>query len=134
VTATVFRMGSFTSVGRVRALNEDAVIVDKQVGLAVVADGIGGAEAGEIASRIAVQTILEDLRRSLTPMRKDLQPAELVQILKDTLVQTNEKVCSAAESKLEWRGMGATAAVAVIQDACAAIARSYGGSRRETVL
>ncbi|MEM8768996.1 MAG: Stp1/IreP family PP2C-type Ser/Thr phosphatase [Pseudomonadota bacterium] len=47
--------------GRVRSNNEDAVAFDRQRGLAVLADGMGGLDAGEVASRIAVERVLGEL-------------------------------------------------------------------------
>ncbi|MCB2070920.1 MAG: hypothetical protein KDF67_15570, partial [Ottowia sp.] len=46
-----------TDVGRVRANNEDAVVVDAANGIAVLADGMGGYNAGEVASALAVDLI-----------------------------------------------------------------------------
>ncbi len=51
-----------SDTGKVRRNNEDAFAFDPDVGVAVLADGMGGLEAGEVASRIAVDTILEGLR------------------------------------------------------------------------
>jgi protein phosphatase len=51
------KVGAATSVGRVRSINEDAFSVDADRGLFVVCDGMGGAAAGEVASRLAVETI-----------------------------------------------------------------------------
>ena len=51
------RVGAATSVGRVRPINEDAYLAKSDHGLFVVCDGMGGAAAGEVASRLAVDTI-----------------------------------------------------------------------------
>jgi len=56
-----------THRGRVRAHNEDAVAVEPDSGLVVVADGIGGASAGEVASRLATQTITQRFRGKTRP-------------------------------------------------------------------
>ncbi|MBF0214113.1 MAG: serine/threonine-protein phosphatase [Magnetococcales bacterium] len=51
-----------SDVGRVRTLNEDAFLVDDQIGLLVVADGMGGHDAGEVASKLVVDSIRTTLR------------------------------------------------------------------------
>lgn len=55
-----------TDQGRVRARNEDAVAVHPDCGLVVVADGVGGAKAGDVASRLAANTIAERFQRRAT--------------------------------------------------------------------
>lgn len=55
------RVGAATDIGRVRHLNEDAYTLRAEQGLFVVCDGMGGAPAGEVASELAVETILAHL-------------------------------------------------------------------------
>jgi PPM family protein phosphatase len=55
------RVGAATHIGRVRALNEDVYLVRAERGLFVVCDGVGGAPAGEVASQMAVDGVLEQL-------------------------------------------------------------------------
>jgi serine/threonine protein phosphatase PrpC len=56
------RVGAATHIGRVRALNEDVYLVRAERGLFVVCDGVGGTPAGEVASQMAVDNVLDQLR------------------------------------------------------------------------
>jgi serine/threonine protein phosphatase PrpC len=56
------RVGAATHIGRVRALNEDVYLVRAERGLFVVCDGVGGTPAGEVASQMAVDNVLDRLR------------------------------------------------------------------------
>jgi len=58
------RVGAATHVGRVRALNEDVYLARAERGLFVVCDGVGGSPAGEVASQMAVDNVLEKLRNA----------------------------------------------------------------------
>src|SRR6185436_5464972 len=57
------RFFAATDVGRVRDHNEDNYLVDKKLALFVVADGMGGHAAGEVASALAVRTVHEEVRK-----------------------------------------------------------------------
>ena len=64
-------MATATHTGMVRSHNEDSVIVEADIGLAVLADGMGGYNAGEVASGIATALITDETKQAL--MRNDLQ-------------------------------------------------------------
>jgi serine/threonine protein phosphatase PrpC len=105
--------------GRVRQNNEDYFIIDTQLGLYLVADGMGGARAGERASRLAAETVRDHIRRIGHP-----SPETLVRAFEEA----NLAVLRAAGGDKEFEGMGTTL-VAVLetgQDLCVA---SVGDSR-----
>ncbi|MDR0396727.1 MAG: Stp1/IreP family PP2C-type Ser/Thr phosphatase [Oscillospiraceae bacterium] len=91
------RAVSRTDTGRVRVKNEDAVLIDP-AGLYIVADGMGGHRAGEIASSIAAQS----LRRSLSGA--PFNPGALA----EAVSLANQAVYEAARSRVECQGMGTT--------------------------
>ncbi|HLH75550.1 MAG TPA: Stp1/IreP family PP2C-type Ser/Thr phosphatase [Candidatus Binataceae bacterium] len=120
------RCGAVTDVGMVREHNEDALLTweyfrDSEVEpasryLYVISDGMGGAEAGEVAAAIAVQTIrdyVENGRTAHTP---------LADLLREALEEANRKILEKQAQDPAKRGMGATAVAALIEPPEAAIA------------
>lgn len=82
------RMAGRSDIGRVRDNNEDYLDWDVTRGLALLADGVGGGNAGEVASRMAVATLLEML-----PDHFDVTPAaECLQQLRDAISQANRRI------------------------------------------
>lgn len=107
-----------SDVGCVRKNNEDSFLVDSELGLYVVADGMGGAQAGEVASRLAVSSIKEFLSQS--PL---LNEDSLLQALE----YANQCILSAA-SDPALRGMGTTL-VCVLDAPGGLILANIGDSR-----
>ncbi len=94
--------------GMVRPLNEDAVGADPAIGLFVVADGLGGYNAGEIAATMAVSRLLGDLGRGLTAavcFSKTYDPAVA---LRRTLFALNGEIFRAALQSTMYEGMATT--------------------------
>ncbi len=85
--------------GRVRKNNEDYLLVSHAKKLYVVADGMGGAQAGETASKLAAETVLEVLNQRPIPALRDLEEA---------FVEANDRVRKLASSDLSLEGMGTT--------------------------
>ena len=94
-----------TDRGRVRPRNEDAVTVHADLGLVVVADGVGGASAGEVASALAAETIRERFRRQTLP-RTDAEKAKL--LAEAAVEEANRAVWQLAQTKTDCVGMGTT--------------------------
>jgi protein phosphatase len=86
-----------TDAGLVREVNEDSILADPS-GLFIVADGMGGHRAGEVASSIAVDTLRELLSGAL------FDPG----ILTDAVSRTNSRVFEASQGNAEYSGMGTT--------------------------
>lgn len=100
-----FAAHGVTHAGR-RASNEDALLVDPSLGLFVVADGMGGHRAGEIASGLAVQTIKSVMAGE--PPSGDL--------LCHAVECANDEILAAASSNPDQAGMGTTVTALLIQD------------------
>ena len=99
-----------SEVGRVRVSNEDSYGFDLQHGVFVVCDGMGGHAAGEVASGIAVETVLSYFRDQ-EPLAADanLMNAPLgAQLLSDAVNKANENILQYAEGHTTASGMGTT--------------------------
>lgn len=101
-----------THPGLVRPLNEDAVGAEPDVGLFMLADGLGGYNAGEIASTMAVSTLLADLTAALTQAREDEQPFDAHRVLAESLIGMNQNIFRAALNSTAFEGMATTVVIA----------------------
>jgi protein phosphatase len=106
-----FRVAGLSDVGRCRAVNQDHYLVDPSSGLYAVADGMGGHAAGEVASRIAIETLSEVMRRENGSSWNDT--TEAARALEEALAVGNRRICESTASHAEWRGMGTTIVAAV---------------------
>jgi protein phosphatase len=114
---------SHTDVGRVRASNEDYCLALPDVGLYLLADGMGGAKGGERASRIAVETVAEMVQKS---------PHRDASVLLKAVEEANHRVREEAgrDSRLEGMGTTIVAALSLKEDLAEDIAiASVGDSR-----
>lgn len=119
--------------GRVRSHNEDSVAFDASVGLVVLADGMGGYNAGEVASGIAVSVMSTEIKhhlQSVSPEEQDAFSGEDagVVLLRDNLQKANASIFHAAESQPQYSGMGTTIVSALFYDNRVAVAH-VGDSR-----
>ncbi|HXS96223.1 MAG TPA: protein phosphatase 2C domain-containing protein [Candidatus Limnocylindrales bacterium] len=105
--------------GCVRGNNEDYCLIEPELGLYVLADGMGGAKAGECASKLAVETVAESV---LFAQRRDSQ------VLLSAVEEANRRVLEAAQNDSSLEGMGTTLVAALETDSGLSIA-SVGDSR-----
>lgn len=107
-----------THPGR-RASNEDALLVEPALGLFVVADGMGGHKAGEVAAHIAIDTIREFIEQSRAlddmtwPYGLDPTLSPDANRLRTSVRLANTRVLDASESRAECAGMGTTVVAAL---------------------
>lgn len=102
-----------TDLGRVRDNNEDAVAVDPSAGLALLADGMGGYKAGEVASGLAISVIQPELAQWLTEAGKSASIARLRQAIFDCVVRANGLILKSSLTHAAHAGMGTTLVVGV---------------------
>lgn len=110
-----------TDVGRVRTNNEDAVAEDPELGLLVLADGMGGYNAGEIASGIATTTVLDVVRRQLKEIKRGEIDAESGYsreslLLKESVEAAHQTIYQVAQSQPQCAGMGTTIVTVLLHD------------------
>ncbi len=116
-----------TAVGRRREKNEDAFLVDPGMRLFAVADGMGGHAAGEIASRIAVDTLEDAMRgHGFDPEAAGAQDAS--RVLEASIAEANRRICDSIQFHDEQRGMGTTL-VALVALPDKAVLAHVGDSR-----
>jgi len=101
-----------THAGQVRPLNEDAVGADPESGLFILADGLGGYNAGEIASTMAVSTLLAELPAELDTARQNLSGFDPQRVLRESLIAMNSTIFRAALNSSAFEGMATTIVVA----------------------
>jgi len=102
--------------GRARSNNEDSVATDDSVCLAVLADGMGGYNAGEVASNMATSFIRTELGRWLREASTQASDAEVRRAMDICVDNANRAIFNAANSNPQYAGMGTTLVVAVFRD------------------
>jgi len=115
--SSVLEIATATHPGMVRSHNEDSITADGEMGLAVLADGMGGYNAGEVASGIAVAMIPAEMRKALAACPPgDLNGKRMERLIGDQAVRANATIYAAAQKESQYRGMGTTLVVALWHD------------------
>lgn len=133
MTATLIGAGH-TDVGRKRQFNEDSFAFDLSSGLLALADGMGGHAAGEVASKIAIDTVTEFIAQTSGrtdiswPFGFDDRISRSSNLLRTAVRLANDRIFKNIEGHEELRGMGTTLVAALIQDGRASVAH-VGDSR-----
>ena len=124
------RVGAGTHTGQVRTLNEDAYMLRAEDGLFVVCDGMGGAPAGEVASQLAVDAMLKELRAPGAETVPSDERAYLPQTSRLAAVvrRSNEVIYDQAQKDPRQAGMGTTVVGAWIRQQVVSVAH-VGDSR-----
>jgi protein phosphatase len=103
--------------GRARSNNEDSVAIDADASLAVLADGMGGYNAGEVASNMATSFIRTELGRWLREASVQASDQDVRRAMDICVDNANRAIFNAANSNPQYAGMGTTLVVAVFRDA-----------------
>jgi serine/threonine protein phosphatase PrpC len=112
-----------TDVGQVRDHNEDYVSSDDRIGLAVLADGMGGLNAGEVASSMTVHLLMDEMRayaEGESDIEDDLTETGgvplKVQIVRKAIEKANSSVFHVSQTQPHCEGMGTTIVVSMFYD------------------
>lgn len=110
--ALTLNIGKCSLLGNYRENNEDSIDVrqfpDLTVG--VVADGMGGQQAGEVASKRAIEIVPRELRKNLST---NLNPEAVKEITKRAIVQANEEIMAMGALDKDMKNMGTTVVMAI---------------------
>ena len=116
-----FRCVGASDTGRVREHNEDTIGTDGDIGLVVLADGMGGYKAGEVASGIAVRTVLALIKDAVD--REDLSRHDEANglsrpgiLLRDAITRANKVIYQTAKTQSNCEGMGTTVVAGLLFD------------------
>ena len=109
-----------SDTGQVREHNEDSTAAESSLGLYIVADGMGGYRAGEVASAFAVPTMVRSLRRQLHALAG--RTTDMRRAIKAALLRANDHIFRSAQSIDEYRGMGTTIASLLFHESDVCIA------------
>ncbi len=102
--------------GRARQNNEDSVVFDESTGTVVLADGMGGYNAGEIASGMATAFIKSELSRWLSEAGDGAQLKEVRRAMEICVDNANLSIFNSANSNAQYAGMGTTLVMGVFRD------------------
>jgi protein phosphatase len=102
--------------GRARSNNEDSVAIDADTSLAVLADGMGGYNAGEVASNMATSFIRAELGRWLREASAQASDQDVRRAMDICVDNANRAIFNASNANPQYAGMGTTLVVAVFRD------------------
>ncbi len=113
---TLVEMAAATDRGRVRARNEDCVAIRPEADLAIVADGMGGHKAGQVASRMAVDAVAEGIEAAGRELAGSLNAERAEKLIAEHIGRANARIFAAGVARPDYAGMGTTIVVGLWYD------------------
>jgi len=121
-----------TDSGRVRKYNQDVFKTfsceDKDIAVLVVCDGMGGANAGDVASELAADAFMEYMRKNIDDTNHEFTFSEIAEMMTNAVVVANSNVFRMSQQDEELTGMGTTLTAAV-SASCGEVVVNVGDSR-----
>jgi serine/threonine protein phosphatase PrpC len=126
--ALSLNIGKCTLLGNYRENNEDSIEVKQfpELTVTIVADGMGGQAAGEIASKRAIEVIPRELRKNLAAGAK---PDDVKSAVKKSIVQANEEIMAMGALDRDLKNMGTTVVLAIWRKGAELFVAGVGDSR-----
>lgn len=111
---SALEISTITDTGVVRSFNEDTIATEPDLGLALVADGMGGYKAGDVASGMAASIMMMELKRQL----RETSPtaSRIAEMLEFSVGRANRAIHQAAQASPQHHGMGTTLVAVVFHD------------------
>ncbi len=107
---------SDTDPGLERKNNEDSVAFDAEYGLCILADGMGGHNAGEVASGMATAFIKSEMRKMIAHGGKTMQPDDVIHAISDCVAMANQAIYTMSSTNPQYKGMGTTLVLGVFHE------------------
>ena len=127
MTATL-EIAAATDSGVVRTHNEDCFATSSEYGFAVLADGMGGHNAGEVASHMAVDVIASGIEAAMRDLTRPLDRTRAEGLIAEHVAEANTRILEAGQQRSEYAGMGTTVVVALWHDTSVSVGH-IGDSR-----
>lgn len=105
-----------TDPGLERSNNEDSVAFDAESGLCILADGMGGHNAGEVASGMATAFIKSEMRKLIAKAGKSLRPDDVIDAMSECVTMANQAIFSMSRTNPQYKGMGTTLVLGVFHE------------------
>ena len=126
-------IASLSDTGKRRPHNEDSILSDSDAGVVILADGLGGHNAGEVASAMAVAVTHEQILEGLKDVEanhidENTGLTAVSEIIKQAVTQANSDIYAKSQREIECQGMGTTIVVCVFHDDIVTVAH-VGDSR-----
>ncbi len=113
---TKLRIAGCTDTGVRRQHNEDHIGYCQELGIAVLADGMGGHQSGEIAAHMAVESVVEKLKSMASSEKAGaITSSQLLHFVSNTISHSNSMIFQAAEALEKHKGMGTTLVATIIR-------------------
>lgn len=109
-------MVGLTDTGKMRPDNEDSIVIYPEAGLAVLADGMGGHQAGEVASKLAVESIARHVIDGFSNIPHDAGDSFETKIVSEAIQAANSAIYEFAHTRPEYAGMGSTVVAVVFYE------------------